>query len=155
MLKRTFGNILTTLGAPAGIGVWVSMGSVSLGGNPLHLLWSVPLSIVSLPLLPLYLEGEKLLSQCDVEDFQEQTKHLPRVADPQDALYIEPTDDGKFLIGPLYDEDPFNSMMDARSFLQALGYQEVIDSDNPHPHLWGTIWVKLNETKGNNNGVRH
>lgn len=130
MNKRQLGNALLSLGSPVMLGTLGIMSSFSADGDPKNLFWAVPLTVITLPLLPFYMEGEKLLGECDHEDFMARTTHLPKITHfPNDEyLYIEEFEN-KFYVAPLpylEDEGPFDSLAEARTFLENLGYQEVV-----------------------------
>jgi len=151
MNKRQLGTALMTLGSPAMLGAVGLMSVFTADGDPKNLFWSVPLTIVSLPLLPIYMQGEKLLSECDQEDFLARTDTLPRVTElPSDYTSIEEFE-GKFYLEPtssVYDEGPFYSMGEARTFLINMGYREAvymksIEYDNAwEKYPFQTYWIK-------------
>jgi hypothetical protein len=151
MNKRALGNALSAIGSPAMLGVFGVMGAFTGGGNPKQLLWAVPLAVVSFPVLPFYLHGEKILNECNHEDFIEMIGHLPRIAHlPNDHLSIEEFE-GEFFIDPLYyteGEEKFTSLADARKFIESLGYQEVVYTKSlSAEHAWEkyplqTYWIK-------------
>jgi hypothetical protein len=139
MNKRKQGELLTLIGTPAAIGWFGFMGVFSGGGgNPIHLLWSVPLCIASLPLLPALLKGQKITRECDKEDFIAATTNLPHIKLPKDYRWLDWSDDGITYIGPEYEEE-FDNQTAARVWLLANGYQEVVATDF---NSLDTYWVK-------------
>ena len=143
MNKRTLGELLTTIGFPAFAGIFGTYSSISGSGNPLNLLWTVPLAIVSLPLLPLMIKGENILLACDKEDFDKRTANLPKVWLPKDYASIDAaTEFGstQYFVSPFFDEEPFATKEEAEKFLESLGYQEVV-ALNYEYHL-DTYWIK-------------
>lgn len=146
MDKRAQGELLTTIGLPATVGWFGVMGVFSGGGgNPLHLLWAVPLCVVTLPTLPLLLRGEKILRECDMEDFQKQTHDLPHIKLPEDSAWLDMAEDGTTFIGPSYENEFANETL-ARMWLHSNGYQEVVALD--YPNSTGTWWVKQENING-------
>ncbi len=145
MDKRTQGNILCAIGAPAALG-WVGfMGVFSGGGgNPIHLLWSVPLCVATLPVLPALLKGERILAECDKEDFRKATANLPHVKLPKEYCWLDWSEDGTTYIGPSYEEE-FANQAAARVWLLAHGYEEVVATDFDS---LGTYWIRKEDTNG-------
>jgi hypothetical protein len=148
MNKRTLGNALTTLGSPAMLGWMGTFNCFTADGNLKDLLWAVPLTLITLPLLPVWLKGEKILTECNEEDFKKRTAHLPKVHNLSiaDNVHIEESE-GKFFIWPFYiqdgeDGEPFDSEEETRTFLKNLGYIEVVDPNNYQGYLCGTLWIK-------------
>lgn len=151
MNKRTLGNALTVLGSPAMLGAVGLMSVFTADGNPANLLWAAPLVIISLPLLPVYMQGEKILRACNRQDFILRTQSLARVTElPHDHTSIEKFE-GKFYLQPtsaVYDEGPFDSLAEARTFLDNMGYREVVYMKSiEFDHAWeqyplDTYWIK-------------
>jgi hypothetical protein len=136
---------LCLIGSPAAIGWYGVMGVFSGGGgNPLHLLWAVPLCVVSLPVLPILLKGERLLRECQEEEFQKETAGLPHIVLPKDARWLDVAEDGTTYIGPEYEE--YTDEANARAWLQANGYQEVVASE--HKNSTSTWFVKQEAING-------
>ena len=140
--KRFFGNTFAMLGAPAIFGLTASFLAVGgRDGEPWHLLWTVPLSVVALPLLPFWLLGDKIIRDVNEEEFHIRTKDLEKISLPKDYLYIVQLD-GKWMVEPLCLEDeeaPFDSEDDARLFMKCLHYKEVLSIDSGRLQ---TFWIK-------------
>lgn len=151
MNKRQLGNALLSLGSPVMLGTLGIMSSFSADGDPKNLFWAVPLTLLTLPLAPIYMQGSKLISECDQKDFIIRTRDLPRMTHlPLGYVSIDEFE-GKFYLSPLPlldDEGPFASMGEARSFLDNLGYREVvymksIEAEHPwEKYPFETYWIK-------------
>jgi len=142
MIKRMVANILCWFGKPAKFAIAHAINTEFKLTNT-NLWWSAPMSLMTFPLLPLALGGDKLLNEVDKKEFLERTRHLPKVYLPKDFLYIESSEDG-WLVQPFYDdgeEEPFESEFDARLFLKNLHYHEVISKDTDR---FLTFWIKDN-----------
>lgn len=145
MDKRKEGELLCLIGMPAAIGWTGIMGVFSGGGgNPAHLLWAVPLALVTLPTLPALLKGERMLRELDQEAFDNATAALPHIVLPKEACWLDIAEDGTTYIGPQYDE--YTDEANARSWLQANGYQEVVASE--HRNSTSTWFVKKENING-------
>ncbi len=141
MNKKFFGRALTTIGSPAAYSLMVCFSSAQTTDYKANLIWAIPLSIITLPLLPAYLIGDKLLKKVEMETFNALTKHLAKVKLPKDYAYIVKVDD-HWLIEPFHmegEEEEFDSEAEARLFLQCLHYHEVISEDADVPL---TFWIK-------------
>jgi hypothetical protein len=126
------------------LGVAGTLNAFTSKGKLIDLVWTLPLTVVSLPLLPFYLEGEKFLLEANRKDFQTRTQYLPQVNGVKDFARIEEYQD-KFFVYPFHieeGEEPFNSMEDAKLFLHNLGYQEVVDFDKSTQFSLETLWIK-------------
>lgn len=139
-LKRRVADVLRVLGSPFELALWSSLGAVT-SASP-HLLWAVPLTLITLPLAPFYLVAEERHREFEREDFAAATAHLPRMSDvPDDHLYLSQHEDGTWLTA-FGEHGPYPTEEDLREALKAVGYHEVIDESNKDHHLWGTCWVR-------------
>ena len=152
--RRKLGEALKLLGLPSTLACMAALESISRpSDNLLRCLWSVPLAILSAPLLPLSFRGESLVYQCDKEDFLARTQALPHVylskQTHADAAYIEQTENGDYLAQPFYDHyeaESFETEADARDFLEnELNLQEVVLLD--YPEAIETYWIRKSPVK--------
>jgi len=136
--------MLITLGKPVEFAVYGVI--AGFNGNPLDLLWAIPLLIVSLPLLPFHLRGEQICSEVEHEAFVNKNKHLEKVKLPKNYLYIDTREDAQeFYICPLFytgELDAFLSLEEARQWLVNNNYREVVNIDNKNYYLNITFWIK-------------
>lgn len=103
--------------------------------------------LVSLPVLPCLLKGERLLAECDQEEFTIMNRDLPHVLLPDEYCWLDIAQDGTTYVGPQYDE--YADEANARSWLINNGYREVVALD--FPTSLDTKWVKqeyLNDPQG-------
>jgi hypothetical protein len=115
----TLGNVLMTIGSPAMLSSLAVMNC-----RPKDIMWLLPLAIISFPLFPAYLLGEKINKQ------ESNNKKL----DISSHAFIEHYKN-KYYINPFYyseNEGPFDKLDDAKVFLQNLGYREIQN----------TYWIK-------------
>jgi hypothetical protein len=158
MDDRKLGLIYSAIGSPAALGVVGTLGVFTASGTPRTLLWSVPLTIVTLPLLPFWLLGEKMINEVENEEFELRVAELPHLDGPlpEDFTYIEAFRDeneekDRFYVNPFYymgnedAEEPFDSEEEARLFLQSLGYHEVVFNSQGNR---STYWIKREHTNG-------
>ena len=148
MNKRTVGKFLLTMGQPSEF----ALNSVSECFSPdrsyINLLWSVPLTLATLPLLFASVKGVNLLLEAADEEFARKAAGLPRVHGPlpNDHVMIEAHQmDGYTLyyLNPFdYSdgEEPFETEEEAETFLVALGYHEVVPVDAGMYQR--TYWIK-------------
>ena len=144
MSKRLLGKVLRAIGTPSVFGMTSFFHSIAYDEKFSNLIWAAPLTVATLPLLPLFILGDKLSQQLDVKDFLKRTKDLPREHLPIDYLYLV-QDDKEWKIEPLHmdgEEEAFPSEADARYFLYTLNYREVLSKDTDRLM---TFWVKNNE----------
>jgi hypothetical protein len=122
------------------------------GGNPLHCLWALPIGLITLPLLPLGMWGDRVIREYELADFAKETAHLPHVKLPEHYAYIDNDKMEKvkswYAIIDYTDEGFYecSSEEDAKTWLISKGYEEVVALD--FPTAIGTYWIK----KENNNG---
>jgi len=142
MNKRFFGELLSSFGKPPVIGALGCYGFfMTEDTNASTLLWALPLTLATLPLLPLYILGEGILEEENKKEFETRTKNLSRVTLPKNYAYITKVN-GAFFVEPFYtdgEEDPFETEADARLFLQCLHYKEVLSNDTER---FETFWIK-------------
>lgn len=139
MSKKFLGKFLTFVGAPS-----VFAGTRCLTGlvrSPIELAWALPLTLLTIPLMPFALAGSKIIDQCLLNEFKERAANLPRISLPEDYFCIEKRK-GKWLVQPLYndgEEGSFATEAEAIGFLEALEFHEVLSVDTDRLI---TYWVK-------------
>lgn len=117
-------------------------------GNPLHLLWAIPVGLVTLPLLPIGTYGDKIIRECELDDFKKATSHLRCVSLPNEYSYID-NDRGDqpnawYCIVNHYDDfHEFSSMEECRNWFLLNGFEEVVALD--YPASLTTYWIKNDE----------
>lgn len=147
-MKKTIGTILTYIGGVSPISIISCTPHGIADKNLLHLLWAVPTAIITLPLLPVYLLGEKMLGEVEREEFINKTWNLPRVKDlGENFSYIEPLDDdgAEWIVNPQYymgsgEDGIFSSYKEAEDFLIAQGFSEVVHEG--YTESYSTYWIK-------------
>ena len=142
MNKRWLGNLLKMIGYPSTVATTAMLSA--LPRRSIGLVVAVPCAILTLPFLPFAVKGEKIVSECNIAEFKERTKALPRVVLPKHYAYIEkhPDDNGEWIVQPYHyenEEEPFSSEAEARLFLETLQYHEVISLDTARNQ---TFWIK-------------
>lgn len=148
MSKRTIGDICCLIGAAPAYGIMALVPSGSSSFHPAHLCWLIPTTIVTLPLLPFYFLGEKMIAECDKADFNQTTDNLPKVHLPKEYIAIEYSDPSKVWCVTWWGSDKtttflegdYPSIEEATSAVKAHGFHEVVSLD--HEYYWGTFWIK-------------
>lgn len=79
-MKKLLANTLSYLGSPFSLSAAVAMTSVMDEDTAKHLVWSLPLAIVTLPLAPFAYLGSKLYHQITDQEFLERTKDAPVIS---------------------------------------------------------------------------
>lgn len=142
--KRFLGDALRIVGTPSAFGLMGCVSGLSSEDGNLRisdLLWAVPLSLTTLPLLPLYFLGDKLVKEVEEEEFFLRTKDLPTVVLPEHYLWITNVE-SEWRVEPFFmdgEEDAFESETEARLFVETLQYKEVLSKDCQDRQ---TFWIK-------------
>jgi hypothetical protein len=142
--KRLLGDALRIVGTPSAFGLMGFVSGLSSEDGNLrigNLLWAVPLSLTTLPLLPLYFLGDKLLKQVEEEEFSQRTKGLLTIDLPEHYLWITNVEN-EWRVEPFFmngEEDAFESEVEARLFVETLQYKEVLSKDCQSRQ---TFWIK-------------
>ena len=134
--KLLLGKTLQMMGIPATY-PWLCC----LSGQMKHLVWTVPVGVMTLPLLPLWLIGDNLVKEVEEEEFSQRTKDFPTVDLPEHYLWIVKIND-EWRVEPFCmdgEEDAFESETEARLFVETLQYKEVISKDCQDHR---TFWIK-------------
>jgi hypothetical protein len=139
--KRLLGETLRMAGAPQSYGLMQCFCALTYDKQIWRLLWAVPLTVTTLPLLPLWLIGDGMVKEVEEEEFSQRTKDLPTIALPEHYLWIIKVDN-EWRIEPFYmddEEDAFESEAEARLFVETLQYHEVLSKDCQG---YQTFWIK-------------
>ncbi len=139
--KRLLGETLRLAGAPQSYGLMQCFSALTYDKQIWRLLWAVPLTVTTLPLLPLWIIGDGLVKQVEEEEFSQRTKDLPTITLPEHYLWIVKVDD-EWRVEPFFmdgEEDAFESETEARLFVETLQYHEVLSKDCQDHQ---TFWIK-------------
>lgn len=147
-MKKTIGTALTFIGGISPFSIISCTPHGIVDKNPLHLLWALPTAIITLPLLPIYLLGEKMLREVQREEFINKTWMLPSVKDlGKNFSYIESLadDDTGWIINPQYymgtgEDGIYSSYEEAEEYLLEQGFSEVVHEG--YTEAYSTYWIK-------------
>lgn len=153
MSKLFLGKVLTTMGSPFMLSINSAYSGLS-SKYPFRFLLSSVAALITLPLAPLAAYGYDLTRQCELEEFEKKTQHLPRVQLPnynyslEEPSYVSisgPDENGTWWIEPFYyltdnKIGEYPSEEEARKFLIQKGYMEVVATD--YPGITYTHWIK-------------
>jgi hypothetical protein len=148
MNKRTIGKLFLTMGQPSEFALNSVSESFMPDGKYIHLIWSIPLALATLPLLFVNVKGSNLLLEAGEEEFARKIDGLPRMQGPlpRDHVMIEAhlvDDQTLYYLNPFdYSdgEEPFETEDEARLFLSSFGYHEVVPVDAGMYQQ--TYWIK-------------
>lgn len=147
--KRWFADALTFVGAPPALAI---LGFYSEPGN---WLWAIPIFLLTFPLLPIYMVGERIHNELDERDFKERTKDLS-IVEWSDELIETSISDGEgdkitVSINSFEEIEEFDTKYEAELYLKALGYVEVKIKDNYTQTYWIKSKAHLKDSFSNEN----
>jgi len=166
MNKRKVGELLCNIADISVLSLLSCTPYGAAGNNPLHLLWAAPLALITSPLIPVCLYGEKLLNESYKEEFLKKSEVLPKI-DISNMKYAyiayhshDQFDNEKYYISKNYynelESEPIYSLQEAREWLIYDNFVEVVATN--YPDVFDTYWIKKTDLPSNHvhgKGCKH